>query len=72
MGRLTEVYLSEVIPLAEYQRRRKYLEQHQKGLSEQEQQLTRQVDRQKELARHASVCRSVLPTDLHWIGKYHV
>jgi site-specific DNA recombinase len=50
IDRLTEAYLGEVIPLAEYQRRRKELEQRQKGLIEQEQQLLHQVDRQKELA----------------------
>ena len=50
LDRLTEAYLGEVIPLAEYQRRRKDLEQRQKGLTEQELQLTHQVDRQKELA----------------------
>ncbi len=48
LDRLTEAYLGELIPLAEYQRRRKDLEQRQKGLTEQEQQLTHQVDRQKE------------------------
>jgi site-specific DNA recombinase len=50
LDRLTDAYLSEVIPLAEYQRRRKELEQRQQGLVDQEQQLTHQVDRQKELA----------------------
>jgi site-specific DNA recombinase len=50
LDRLTEAYLGEVIPLAEYQRRRKELEQRQQGLLDQEQQMTRQVDRQKELA----------------------
>jgi site-specific DNA recombinase len=50
LDRLTEAYLNEVIPLSEYQRRRGELEHRQQGLEEQEQQLTRQVDRQKELA----------------------
>jgi site-specific DNA recombinase len=50
LDRLTEAYLNGVIPLAEYQRRRSELERRQQGLAEQESQLTRQVDRQKELA----------------------
>lgn len=50
LDRLTEAYLNGVIPLPEYQRRRSELEHRQQGLEEQEQQLTRQVDRQKELA----------------------
>lgn len=47
--RLTEAYLSDVIPLAEFQRRRHELEQRLKALVEQTQQLEAQVDRQGEL-----------------------
>jgi site-specific DNA recombinase len=49
LDRLTEAYLNGVIPVAEYQRRRSELERRQQGLAEQERQLSRQVDRQKEL-----------------------
>jgi site-specific DNA recombinase len=49
LDRLTEAYLNGVIPLAEYQRRRSELERRQQGLAELKSQLTRQVDRQKEL-----------------------
>jgi site-specific DNA recombinase len=47
---LTEAYLREVIPLAEYQRRRQDLEQKQHALAAQEGQLEAQVDRQGKLA----------------------
>src|SRR5262249_51351139 len=47
---LTEAYLREVIPLAEYQRRRQDLEQKQQALAAQEEQLEAQVDRQGKLA----------------------
>jgi site-specific DNA recombinase len=50
IDRLTEAYLGEVIPLAEYQRRRKDLEQKQQALAAQADQLSRQVDQHKELA----------------------
>ncbi len=50
LDRLTEAYVSAVIPLAEYQRRRQDLEQKQEALTVQESQLTLQVDRQKEVA----------------------
>ena len=50
LDRLTEVYLIEVIPLAEYQRRRQELEQKQQALAAQEKQLEAQVDRQGEIA----------------------
>jgi site-specific DNA recombinase len=50
LDRLTDAYLSGVIPLAEYQRRRSEMEQRQQGLEGQVQQLSQQVDRQKELA----------------------
>jgi hypothetical protein len=47
---MTEAYLREVIPLAEYQRRRQDLEQKQHALAAQEEQLEAQVDRQGKLA----------------------
>jgi site-specific DNA recombinase len=50
LDRLTEAYLREVIPLAEYQRRRQDLKQKQQALAAQEKQLEAQVDRQGELA----------------------
>jgi site-specific DNA recombinase len=50
LERLTEAYLSEVIPLAEYQRRRRDLEQRLETLDKQAQQLAASVDRQAELA----------------------
>jgi site-specific DNA recombinase len=50
LERLTEAYLREVIPLAEYQRRRQDLEQKQHALAAQEAQLEAQVDRQGKLA----------------------
>jgi len=50
LDRLTEAYLREVIPLAEYQRRRQDLEQKQQALAAQEAQLEAQVDRQEKLA----------------------
>src|SRR5262249_31350808 len=50
LERLTEAYLREVIPLAEYQRRRQDLEQKQHALVAQEAQLEAQVDRQGQLA----------------------
>ena len=50
LERLTDAYLMEVIPLAEYQRRRQDLEQKQQALVAQEKQLEAQVDRQGKLA----------------------
>jgi site-specific DNA recombinase len=50
LERLTEAYLHQVIPLAEYQRRRIELEQRGQALGQQAQQLQDQVDRQAELA----------------------
>src|SRR5262249_991374 len=50
LDRLTQAYLQEVIPLAEYQRRRHDLEQKQQALQTQQQQLEAQVDRQGEIA----------------------
>src|SRR5262249_48282540 len=50
LDRLTQAYLQEVIPLAEYQRRRHDLEQKQQGVQTQQQQLEAQVDRQGEMA----------------------
>jgi site-specific DNA recombinase len=50
LDRLTEAYLSSIIPLAEYQRRRQELEQRYNALENQAQQLASQVNRQKELS----------------------
>jgi site-specific DNA recombinase len=50
LDRLTEAYLQEVIPLAEYQRRRHDLEQKQQALKTQQTQLEAQADRQGEIA----------------------
>jgi site-specific DNA recombinase len=50
LDRLTEAYLREVLPLAEYQRRRQDLEQKRHALAAQEEQLDAQVDRQGRLA----------------------
>lgn len=50
LERLTEAYLSGVIPLAEYRRRRCELEQKSQALDSQEKQLEAQVDRQTQLA----------------------
>jgi site-specific DNA recombinase len=49
LNRLTEAYLSGIIPLAEYERRRKEIEERQKALENQGNQIRMQVDRQKEL-----------------------
>jgi site-specific DNA recombinase len=50
LTRLTEAYLNNVIPLAEYQRRRQDLEQRQTALEAQANQLRVQAERRKELA----------------------
>jgi site-specific DNA recombinase len=50
LERLTEAYLGEVIPLAEYQRRRKDLEQRDEALAAQERQLQAQSRQRMELA----------------------
>ncbi len=50
LDRLTEAYLGEVIPLAEYQRRRKDLEQREEALASQEMQLQGQGRQRMELA----------------------
>jgi site-specific DNA recombinase len=50
LNRLTEAYLSGVIPLAEYHRRRQDTEQHITALENQTRELANQADRQKELA----------------------
>lgn len=50
LERLTEAYLGEVIPLAEYQRRRKDLEQKDEALAAQEKQLQAQAHQRMELA----------------------
>ena len=49
LERLTEAYLGEVIPLAEYQRRRKNLEQRDESLAAQERQLRSQTRQRMEL-----------------------
>ena len=50
LNRLTEAYLSNVIPLIEYQRRRQEIEQRQQSLENQANQLLAQGDRHRELA----------------------
>ena len=50
LNRLTEAYLSGIIPLAEYERRRKEIEERQQALENQGNQISAQVDCQKELA----------------------
>jgi site-specific DNA recombinase len=50
LERLTDAYLVAVFPLAEYERRRRELEQKRQGLARQEEQLAAQVDRQAEVA----------------------
>jgi len=50
LNRLTEAYLDEVIPLEEYKRRRRELEQKLEVLDNQDKQLVSQVDRQAEVA----------------------
>src|SRR5215207_8104274 len=50
LERLTEAYLGEVIPLAEYRRRRKDLEQRGQALAAQERQLRAQSRQRMELA----------------------
>lgn len=50
LERLTEAYLGEIIPLAEYQRRHKDLEQREESLAAQERQLQAQSQKRIELA----------------------
>jgi len=50
LERLSEAYLHGIIPLAEYERRRRDLEQKDEALDAQARQLEAQVDRQAELA----------------------
>jgi site-specific DNA recombinase len=50
LERLTEAYLREIIPLAEYHRRRKDLEQREEALASQERQLRAQSRQRMELA----------------------
>jgi hypothetical protein len=50
LERLTEAYLGEVIPLAEYQRRREDLEQRDESLASQERQLQAQSRQRMQLA----------------------
>jgi site-specific DNA recombinase len=50
LDRLTDAYLGEVVPLAEYERRRRDLEQRDEALAGQERQLEAQADQRMELA----------------------
>jgi hypothetical protein len=50
LDRLTEAYLGEVIPLAEYRRRRQELERKDEALEGQQRQLRTQADQRMELA----------------------
>ena len=50
LERLTEAYLAEIIPLAEYHRRSKDLEQREEALASQERQLQAQSRQRMELA----------------------
>jgi site-specific DNA recombinase len=50
LNRLTEAYLQNIIPLPEYERRRRELEQRDRALAEQERQLCAQAERHEELA----------------------
>jgi site-specific DNA recombinase len=60
---LTDAYLGGVIPLAEYERRRRELEQKDLALEGQEEQLEQQTDRHKEVSGLATsiaeFCRRV-------------
>ncbi len=63
LDRLTDAYLRGVIPLDEYERRRRTLEQQDQGLANQEGQLDGEADRHRELAgvadSLAGFCRRV-------------
>ena len=50
LERLTDAYLGAVMPLEEYERRRRDLEQHRHGLDRQAEQLAGQIDRQTDIA----------------------
>ncbi len=50
LERLTDAYLGGVIPLAEYERRRRELEQKDNALAGQEEQIEQQTDRHKEIS----------------------
>jgi site-specific DNA recombinase len=54
LDRLSEAYLQEVMPLVEYQRRRRELEQKAQALATQEQQLDGHIDHQAQLAALAA------------------
>ena len=58
MERLTEAYLSSVIPLPEYQRRRRELDQKAQALEIETKQLEAEVDHQAELAGWVSSVES--------------
>jgi site-specific DNA recombinase len=49
LDRLTDAYLHSIIPLEEYERRRRELEQKEQALASQEAMLTGEADRQREL-----------------------
>jgi site-specific DNA recombinase len=51
--RLTDAYLHSIIPLSEYERRRRDLDQKDAALADQEQQLVQQAEHQHELANIA-------------------
>jgi len=50
LDRLTDAYLHNIIPLPEYERRRRGLEQRDRALAEQEDQLCAQTERHEEIA----------------------
>jgi hypothetical protein len=50
VDRLTDAYLHDIIPLAEFERRRQELERKREGLEHQAAQLEANVDRRAELA----------------------
>ena len=60
LERLTEAYLGEVIPLAEYQRRRKDLEQREEALAAQERQLQGSVPSAHGTCRSGRLHRGLL------------
>ena len=57
LDRLTDAYLHNIIPLPEYERRRRELEQREQALAEQEGQLSAQAE------RHAEVAGLAIATD---------
>src|SRR4030095_10223719 len=63
LDRLTEAYLSDILPLTEYQRRRADFERRLQALDHQAQQLSEQADRQSHAAglaaSTADFCRRI-------------